>query len=69
MNMQIDLVTNQQAAAFLGVSPRTTARWRVVGGGPPYFALGRRCIRYSLQDLQAFLADRLRRSTSERHHE
>lgn len=42
------------AAEVLGVSPRTLEDWRWRGGGPPFFKLGRRMVRYRLEDLMAF---------------
>ena len=38
--------TEMQAAIFLGVCVRTLQAWRVRGGGPPYFKIGR-SVRYS----------------------
>jgi len=44
------------AARFLGVQRGTLEIWRQLGRGPAYHCLGR-CIRYSLADLRAFLAE------------
>jgi hypothetical protein len=52
------------AATFIGVSPRTLQKWRVVGGGPLFIKIGR-CVRYAVQDLEIFLAQHRRRSTSD----
>ena len=41
------------AAAFLGLSKQTLARWRVEGGGPPYCKFGSRVV-YRRADLEAF---------------
>lgn len=54
-----------QAARLLRVSRRTLQGWRLKGGGPLFVRLGPRCIRYRRADLQEFLAERTRRSTSE----
>lgn len=48
------LMTTQQAAAWLCVSPRTLEDWRLRGGGPFFRKLGR-SVRYALSDLQAFI--------------
>ena len=60
------LLTTRQAAAFLGISPRTLEGWRNdplrqsnVMGAPPCVRLGRgvhRVVRYRLSDLEAWVA-------------
>lgn len=55
------LFDTKQAAAFLNVSPRTLEDWRWRGGGPLFRKLGQRLVRYSRDDLAAFVA----RSTCE----
>ncbi|MGH9350875.1 MAG: helix-turn-helix transcriptional regulator [Terriglobia bacterium] len=59
------LLNTEQAAAFLGLSPDTLKFWRVNGhqNGPPFYKLHRRAVRYSMDDLKAWL--RLRRVESE----
>ena len=52
-----------EAARFLGLSRRTLAKYRVVGGGPVYVKLGRRVV-YALGDLQDWANRRRRDSTS-----
>ena len=48
------VVTTDEAARRLGVSPRTLERWRLESRGPAYVKLGkRRC--YRLADLESFL--------------
>ena len=60
------LWTEEAAAAYLGISPRTLQRNRVTGGdaGPPYLKVGRLC-RYRKADLDRWLDGCLRSSTSE----
>src|SRR5690349_16504352 len=58
------LLTERQAAALLKVSVKSLQAWRSRGGGPRYHKLGR-CVRYSLSDLEAFVHDAVRRSTSD----
>jgi predicted DNA-binding transcriptional regulator AlpA len=58
------LLSQRQAAEYLGVSPRTLERWRVTGDGPSYIKLGRR-VAYRECDLIEHVAARVRTSTSE----
>lgn len=51
------LLTTQEAAERLGVSPRTCEDWRLRGSGPVYRKLGRRLVRYCPADLEAFAAE------------
>ena len=59
------LLTTAEAAVILSLSPRTLEQLRVKGDGPPYFALGRRAVRYRRSDLDAWLDARRRKSTSD----
>lgn len=54
----------KQAAKVLGVNVRTLANWRVRGYGPQYVKVGAR-VRYRGSDLEAYLADRTRKHTSD----
>lgn len=51
------LLTVEQAAALIGVSPWTLRKWRTKGKGPCFVRLG--CalgtVRYRRQDLDAYL--------------
>jgi len=59
------LITEAEAAALLGVSPRTMERWRLRrSDGPLFYKMGR-AVRYSLSDLKAFRESSRRRSTSD----
>ena len=51
------------AAVYLGVSASFLNKARSYGGGPTYAKLGRRVV-YSLTDLDAYLAEGRRTSTS-----
>ena len=53
-----------QAAAWIGLSPKTLQRMRVTGEGPPYVKWGRRVI-YDRIDLDDWMARRKRRFTGE----
>ena len=53
------------AAAYVQLSPSTLAKLRLRGDGPVYSKAGARVVVYDLADLDAWLAARRRRSTSE----
>lgn len=53
-----------EAARFLGLSPRTLEKHRVYGTGPVYRKLGGRVV-YALADLQAWADVGVRSSTSD----
>ena len=54
----------REAAAFLGLSPRTLDRYRVTGQGPAFHKFGTR-VRYARTDLEDWAAERRRTSTSD----
>jgi predicted DNA-binding transcriptional regulator AlpA len=54
-----------QAAAFLGLSPSTLQKLRVVGGGPRYLKWGYRSVRYLAEDLVEWAESSSRISTSQ----
>jgi len=58
------LLTPAQAADALGVTSRVLERWRGCGGGPVFVRLSRKSIRYSAEDIQAFVAAGRRASTA-----
>lgn len=56
-----------EAARFLCLSHRTLERLRVTGEGPPFFRPeGRRFVLYRVSDLEAWLNEGRRQSTSDR---
>ena len=59
------LLTENQAAELLQLTPRALQAWRYQGRGPRYVKISARAIRYQLDDLQKWIAKRLRRSTSD----
>lgn len=59
------LLTEQEAGQILGFSPRTLQKWRVSGGGPAFVRVSSRCVRYRMEDLERWIADRVRMSTSD----
>lgn len=63
MTMVEPLLTTGQAATYLGTSPRTLEDWRLRGGGPVYRKVGRRLVRYRVDDLARFVEDGARVNT------
>lgn len=57
-------LTNDEAAKFLRLSPRTTEKLRVIGGGPRFRKFGRR-VRYAIADLEAWSNARAFEMTSD----
>ena len=62
-NNPITLIAGE-AARFLGLAPSTLAKLRLSGNGPIYYKLGRRVV-YRGEDLEAWLATRVARNTSD----
>ncbi|MCC6642738.1 MAG: helix-turn-helix domain-containing protein [Deltaproteobacteria bacterium] len=62
--MQCQYLTTIEAAARLGLQPRTLERWRWSGQGPAYHRLGG-AVRYLADDLADWAAAGRRRSTSD----
>ena len=58
------LLDTPEAAAYCGSAASTFEKLRVHGGGPVYVKLGRRVV-YDPADLDAWIASRRRRSTSD----
>lgn len=56
--------TNDEAAEYLRLSPRTLEKQRVLGGGPRFRKFGRR-VMYALADLDAWAAERSFAATSD----
>jgi excisionase family DNA binding protein len=53
-----EYLTDEQLAHLLGVTTRTTLRWRRDGGGPAYVRVGLRHVRYRREDVDAWAASR-----------
>jgi excisionase family DNA binding protein len=53
-----EYLTDEQLAAMLDVTTRTTLRWRRDGGGPPYVRAGLRRVLYRRADVDAWAASR-----------
>ncbi len=63
--VQEKLLTEPQAAEVLNFTARTLQAWRVRGGGPPYVKISARAIRYRQCDLNRWIEQRIRSSTSD----
>ncbi|GAB5509536.1 MAG: hypothetical protein Rhims3KO_09370 [Hyphomicrobiales bacterium] len=61
------VLSADQVASQLDLSPSTLAKMRLSGNGPPYSKLGRRVV-YRPEDIDAWIASRRFRSTSEYEH-
>lgn len=57
-------LNNNEAAAFLRLSPRTLEKQRVIGGGPRFRKFGRR-VMYAVADLEAWADARSFEMTSD----
>lgn len=64
MSDDIELLTTEQAADFLGLSPRTLEDWRYKGGGPRYKKVGR-SVRYVKAELIEWVQEGTREHTSQ----
>jgi excisionase family DNA binding protein len=58
-------LTTAQAASVLGFHASYLAKARLTGSGPRYLKIGGRSVRYRRSDIDAWLADKTRFSTSE----
>ncbi len=59
------LITEQEAAGFLGYTIRALQNWRNRGGGPRFVRVSARSIRYRRRDLIAWAEARLVCNTSQ----
>ena len=57
-------LNTREAAHYVGLSPRTLEKMRVLGGGPRYRKHGR-YVRYHIADLDSWSTSRTRKSTSD----
>lgn len=61
----VKMLDVKSAARRVGLSKSTLDKMRVFGGGPRFAKLGSRRVAYDIADLDAWVAERLRNSTSE----
>jgi len=59
------LVSEKIAAEHLDLSVRTLQAWRMRGGGPVYISISRKCVKHRIYDLDSWVSDRIKTSTSE----
>jgi predicted DNA-binding transcriptional regulator AlpA len=62
------LLNEKEAGALLGMSVHWLRRKRWEGGGIPFIRLGdgpKGAVRYRLEDIEGYVASRVRRSTSD----
>ena len=59
------LLAEKEAAKILGFSERTLQKWRSVGGGPRFVQVSARAVRYRQVDLDSWIEERIRTSTSD----
>jgi excisionase family DNA binding protein len=59
-----EMLDSGQAAGYLHLARQTLAKLRCVGGSPPFYKVGRQVL-YDRSDLDAWLNDRRRTSTSD----
>lgn len=65
INNDKNLLTEREAADFLGVTARCLQAWRYRGGGPKFVRISSRCIRYRQSDVAEWTEARLHSDTSE----
>ena len=58
------VLDTRSAARHVNLSARTLEKKRLTGDGPPFYKLGH-SVRYSREDLDRWLAENRRRSTSD----
>jgi excisionase family DNA binding protein len=63
--MQNQLICTKEAARLLGVSKAFLDRDRWAGARIPFIRVGSRAVRYRQEDLEAYIASKVRRSTSQ----
>lgn len=61
----LEFISETQAASFLSLSRRTLQQYRMRGGGPKYFRLSPRCLRYQRQELKEWAERNAANKTAE----
>jgi predicted DNA-binding transcriptional regulator AlpA len=59
-----ELLSTLQAARYCGLSQRTLEKRRTIGGGPRFIKLGR-SVKYTVADLDEWIANNRKSSTSD----
>jgi predicted DNA-binding transcriptional regulator AlpA len=60
------ILRTPHAAAYVGLSPSSLEKMRLIGDGPAFIRLGERIVGYDVRDLDAWL-ERRRRCASRDH--
>jgi predicted DNA-binding transcriptional regulator AlpA len=63
--METRILRTPDAARYLGLTASTLEKMRLYGTGPHFIRLGARAVGYSVSDLDSWIENRRRRSTSE----
>ncbi len=58
------LIDEKQVEKFYGLKQSSLQKWRCLGGGPNFIKIGR-SVRYRPSDIESFINDHLRISTSD----
>lgn len=58
------LISEKEAAEFVGFTVRALQNWRLRGGGPVFVKLSARAVRYQKRDLIAWAKAHIQTSTS-----
>ena len=66
MNNENMLMTEIQAAEYLGVTRQCMSNWRYTGKGPLYVEISKKCIRYRAKDINEFIDSRIKKSTAQK---
>ncbi len=61
------LLRTKEAAALLGLKPKTLQNWRLEGRGPVWLSLGSRIIRYAPDAIAAWIDSEAAKSTPQTH--
>lgn len=64
INAEVTVMNEKRAAAFLDMKVATLQAWRVRGDGPTFLKLGS-AVRYTMEDLKAFIESKKQRTTYE----
>ena len=59
------LLKERTVAEILNLSVRTLQKWRCTGEGPPFVRISSRAVRYHREDIEAWVRDHMRSSTSD----
>lgn len=59
------LLTPKEVADYLRVGVDCLAKWRWLGGGPPFIRISQNRVGYKVSDLDAWIAQRTQRSTTQ----